>query len=96
MHADVHTCQAVHSKQRKTLLTTGVNYVQHDHISLATNKKKQNMNQTSQVILNNCICCFCTTLHTAVCGQGGYMFYDGGSIDGVSCRRRWPRLLLLP
>ena len=28
-------------------------------------------------------------------GQGGYIFYAGGSIAGVSCRRRWPRLLLL-
>jgi len=28
--------------------------------------------------------------------QGGYIFYAGGSIAGVSCRRRWPRLLLLP
>jgi len=27
--------------------------------------------------------------------QGGYIFYAGGSIAGVSCRRRWPRLLLL-
>ena len=24
-----------------------------------------------------------------------YIFYAGGSIAGVSCRRRWPRLLLL-
>jgi len=22
--------------------------------------------------------------------QGGYIFYAGGSIAGVSCRRRWP------
>jgi len=29
------------------------------------------------------------------CCQGGYIFYAGGSIAGVSCRRRWPRLLLL-
>ena len=28
--------------------------------------------------------------------QGGYIFYAGRSIAGVSCRRRWPRLLLLP
>ena len=27
---------------------------------------------------------------------GGYIFYAGGSIAGVSCGRRWPRLLLLP
>ena len=27
--------------------------------------------------------------------KGGYIFYAGGSIAGVSCRRRWPRLLLL-
>ena len=24
------------------------------------------------------------------CCQGGYIFYAGGSIAGVSCRRRWP------
>ena len=40
------------------------------------------------------------TTHThgitlATCTQGGYIFYAGGSIAGVSCRRRWPRLLLL-
>jgi len=28
--------------------------------------------------------------------QGGYIFYAGGSIAGVSCCRRWRRLLLLP
>jgi len=28
-------------------------------------------------------------------GQGGYIFYAGASLAGVSCRRRWPRLLLL-
>jgi len=33
---------------------------------------------------------FCTYLH-----QGGYIFYAGASLAGVSCRRRWPRLLLL-
>ena len=27
--------------------------------------------------------------------QGGYIFYAGASLAGVSCRRRWPRLLLL-
>ena len=27
--------------------------------------------------------------------QGGYIFYAGGNIAGVSCCRRWPRLLLL-
>jgi len=30
------------------------------------------------------------------CSQGGHIFYAGGSIAGVRCRRRWPRLLLLP
>jgi len=24
------------------------------------------------------------------CVQGDYIFYAGGSIAGVSCRRRWP------
>ena len=33
--------------------------------------------------------------HTVSHRQGGYIFYAGGSIAGVSCRRRWPRLLLL-
>jgi len=27
--------------------------------------------------------------------QGGYIFYARASLAGVSCRRRWPRLLLL-
>ena len=27
--------------------------------------------------------------------QGGYIFYAVGGIAGVSCRRRWPRPLLL-
>ena len=27
--------------------------------------------------------------------QGGYILYAGASLAGVSCRRRWPRLLLL-
>jgi len=25
-----------------------------------------------------------------MCGLQGYIFYAGGSIAGVSCRRRWP------
>jgi len=32
----------------------------------------------------------------ASCNQAGYIFHAGGSTAGVSCRRRWPRLLLLP
>ena len=36
------------------------------------------------------------TSAVTVTDQGGYIFYAGASIAGVSCRRRWPRLLLLP
>jgi len=35
------------------------------------------------------------TLSQAERSQGGYIFYAGASLAGVSCRRRWPRLLLL-
>ena len=37
-----------------------------------------------------------TIKHAGTCQrQGGYIFYAGASLAGVSCRRRWPRLLLL-
>ena len=36
-----------------------------------------------------------STTVTSLLHQGGYIFYAGASLAGVSCRRRWPRLLLL-
>ena len=38
----------------------------------------------------------CLSVRPIIRPQGGYIFYAGGSLPGVSCRRRWPRLLLLP
>ena len=42
-----------------------------------------------------CVCVRCRDELQVCENQGGYIFYAGGSIAGVSCRRRWPRLLLL-
>ena len=49
----------------------------------------------SQQILRLCSCAQTSRSLYTSCAQGGYIFYAGASLARVSCRRRWPRLLLL-